>query len=781
MKPAQLVRLGTLAAWVAALLVSGPPARAADPGDEFWTPAYSPAGVQGTVDAMLSRPGILYIGGSFNAVRGQPIGYIAALTTSTETGMTVTDVRPLGDGLDNYVTALCEHGGDLVAVGAFTASGAQTLERVGRWDGAAWRPLGEGLPGKLPRAAASYLGDLYAGAMRWDGETWSNALQTNGTVTSLVVHDGLLFVGGDFTGALGEAVPYLFAWDGAQMVTLVDGFPYPVKSMTSAPDGLYVSGFHDFAGGQVARWDGATWNVEIPNPWIAHLATYAGDVYASTVVTTVPHFPSYKLQSNAGGTWHQVATVFPEAMVEHDGLLIVQADPGDDATLLTPGLAAFDGGGLQDVFEPPAGYAQGFQTFAPYGAGLIVGGSYTIANGQRIAGSALKIGDTWFPAGSPADIPSGYPAVLEELVAVGTDIFAVYRWVDWDVSVDVLAKLAWVGDGFHWQPLDTPYGYAGLLQPVGSQLFSIGGGYVRSIDPATGAYTDLTPFAANGGVYDTCEAAGALTICGSFSTVNGVAVGNVARYVGGVWEGVGDPLPGYRVQAVTGLEGSGLAAAIWIDGVFRVWVFDGSAWSVLPGDFAGSVDHLVYHRGRLFAAGSFDQVGVVRAPGVAIWTGDQWATVGSGLRGGSYRRVNAVLSHDDKLFFAGTFIRAGGVPSVGFAEWSGDPTLFEGLPAAVPGTGPATRRFLETARPNPFNPRTEIAFVAPGGGRVRVGIYDLRGRRVRELVDEDLAAGRHLRTWDGRDDAGRAMPSGVYLVRLRVGDVSEALKLTLAR
>ena len=782
MKLAQLDRLGLLAASAAIILASAPPARAADPGDEFWTPAYEPAGVQGVVNAILSRPGVLYIGGSFNAIQDESIACIAALATSAGPDLAVTAVLPLGDGLNSSVTALCEHAGDLVAVGNFTVSGAQVLAHVGRWDGAAWHAVGEGLPGTAPRAAASFGGDLYAGAMRWDGETWENVLQTNATVTSLVVHDGLLCVGGSFTEARGQAVSYLFAWDGAQIVTQAEGFPYPVTSMVSVPDGLYVSGADDLGGAQVARWDGVAWTVEIPNAWIEHLATYAGDVYASTVVTTVPHFPSYVLQSNAGGVWHQVAAIFPEAMIEHEGLLVVQADPGDDATLLTPGLAAFDGADLQDVFAPPAGYSQGFKTMSPHAAGVVVGGNYTIADGQRIEGSAIKTATSWFPAGSPADIPSTYPAVLEQLVAVGTETFAVYRWVDWDVAVDVLAKLAWVGDGFHWQPLDTPYAYAGLLQTVGAQLFSLGGGYVRSIDPVTGAYTDLTPFSANGGVYGTCEAGGVLTIGGSFSTINGVPVGNVARYVGGVWEGVGGPLPGYRVQAVSAMGGAGLAAATWTSSeVFQVWAFDGSTWSLLPGDFNGSVDHLVFHRGRLFAAGSFNFIGVVSAPGVAIWTGDQWATVGSGLQGGSYRRVSAVLSHDEKLYIAGTFTRAGGRPSVGFAAWTGDPTLFEGIPSAVPGTGPARRRFLEAARPNPFNPRTEIAFVAPGGGRVQVRIYDLRGRRVRDLVDEDLGAGRHVRDWDGRDDAGQALPSGVYFVRLGGGDASETMKLTLVR
>jgi hypothetical protein len=69
--------------------------------------------------------------------------------------------------------------------------------------------------------------------------------------------------------------------------------------------------------------------------------------------------------------------------------------------------------------------------------------------------------------------------------------------------------------------------------------------------------------------------------------------------------------------------------------------------------------------------------------------------------------------------------------------------------------------------PNPFNPRTSIELALPIAGRAQVDIFDVRGRLVRKLVDEDLPAGSYSRTWSGLDDRGQRVASGVYLVRLR--------------
>jgi glucose/arabinose dehydrogenase len=87
---------------------------------------------------------------------------------------------------------------------------------------------------------------------------------------------------------------------------------------------------------------------------------------------------------------------------------------------------------------------------------------------------------------------------------------------------------------------------------------------------------------------------------------------------------------------------------------------------------------------------------------------------------------------------------------------------------------------LEQNVPNPFNPRTEIAFTTSAdGGHVRLDVYDLAGRRIRILVDEARPAGRHTAVWDGADDAGRPAPAGVYLYRLQQGGTVVTRKMAL--
>jgi hypothetical protein len=68
--------------------------------------------------------------------------------------------------------------------------------------------------------------------------------------------------------------------------------------------------------------------------------------------------------------------------------------------------------------------------------------------------------------------------------------------------------------------------------------------------------------------------------------------------------------------------------------------------------------------------------------------------------------------------------------------------------------------------PNPFNPATSIKFALPQESRVNIEIYNVIGQRVRTLLNENLKAGYHSVEWIGRDDFGRLLGSGVYLLRL---------------
>ena len=83
--------------------------------------------------------------------------------------------------------------------------------------------------------------------------------------------------------------------------------------------------------------------------------------------------------------------------------------------------------------------------------------------------------------------------------------------------------------------------------------------------------------------------------------------------------------------------------------------------------------------------------------------------------------------------------------------------------------------------PNPFNPETMIPYSLPGKMQVELAIYDVRGARVRTLVDRVLPGGPHLTRWDGRNDAGAKVASGVYLYRLALPGVERSERMALVR
>ena len=83
--------------------------------------------------------------------------------------------------------------------------------------------------------------------------------------------------------------------------------------------------------------------------------------------------------------------------------------------------------------------------------------------------------------------------------------------------------------------------------------------------------------------------------------------------------------------------------------------------------------------------------------------------------------------------------------------------------------------------PNPFNAETRIAFTLPQPTRVRIVVYNALGQSVRTLLSSDIVAGRHELTWDGRNDRGIGLASGVYFYRLYAKDRVRSGSLVLLR
>lgn len=92
--------------------------------------------------------------------------------------------------------------------------------------------------------------------------------------------------------------------------------------------------------------------------------------------------------------------------------------------------------------------------------------------------------------------------------------------------------------------------------------------------------------------------------------------------------------------------------------------------------------------------------------------------------------------------------------------------------------------FLHQNRPNPFNPYTEIGFLIPNVKspiRATLTIYNLMGQQMRKLVDEPKGVGFYAVTWDGRDDLGRPVGSGIYYYSLHAGHYVKTRKMILLK
>ena len=147
---------------------------------------------------------------------------------------------------------------------------------------------------------------------------------------------------------------------------------------------------------------------------------------------------------------------------------------------------------------------------------------------------------------------------------------------------------------------------------------------------------------------------------------------------------------------------------------------------------------------------------------------------------------NLLGTTEETRFFDGEWVVSAGyfykVSARDIHENESDFAILAPDQATAVGDLPTTHRnVLYPNAPNPFNPRTTLAFEIATDGPVSLRIYDTSGRMVRELVNETLEAGPHQVIWDGRDDQGREAASGAYFVRLAGRDFTRSQKVLLSK
>jgi len=88
---------------------------------------------------------------------------------------------------------------------------------------------------------------------------------------------------------------------------------------------------------------------------------------------------------------------------------------------------------------------------------------------------------------------------------------------------------------------------------------------------------------------------------------------------------------------------------------------------------------------------------------------------------------------------------------------------------------------LTSVSPNPFNPVTNIAYQLDKQKHVSLMVMDIMGRTLRNLINESQPAGRYTVSWHGKNDAGHILPSGIYFVALKAGNIVQTKKVLLLR
>jgi hypothetical protein len=140
-----------------------------------------------------------------------------------------------------------------------------------------------------------------------------------------------------------------------------------------------------------------------------------------------------------------------------------------------------------------------------------------------------------------------------------------------------------------------------------------------------------------------------------------------------------------------------------------------------------------------------------------------------------------ILSHEDhemmRILYVGDWRNDPATAVIGVKS---DVKIGKAALASAELNAPVTFEMAQNY-PNPFNPTTTIGFSLPSDAKVRLDVYSTTGRLVRNLVNESYGAGYHSVKWDGRNNGGSNVASGMYIYKIQAGKYTKTMKMHLLR
>jgi len=324
---------------------------------------------------------------------------------------------------------------------------------------------------------------------------------------------------------------------------------------------------------------------------------------------------------------------------------------------------------------------------------------------------------------------------VNAIVSIGNNVYAGGSFTG-SGSTPLYYIASWSGS--NWSPLDTGLNATvSALAVIGNNLY-VGGSFYKTyagmdlkrIAMWNGHWNQLGTGIPNGWVNALAVDGNDLYAAGTFSlTVSNGIAHNIAKWNGTSWSMVGTPLTPGLNDEITSLAVSG---------------------------------------GVVYAGGYFTSThgGNISVNRIAKWDGTSWQAIGAGFGA----PVKSLCIAGNYLYAGGDFITSGGIPVQHIGRWS-TPIGIQQVNNEIP-----VKHSLGQNYPNPFNPTTKISFEIPAASNVKMEIYDLKGQKISELVNEELKAGKYEVDWNASKYS-----SGVYLYRLSAGKYSETKKMMLVK
>jgi hypothetical protein len=602
--------------------------------------------------------GSMIVGGSFTLAGGVDVNHLARWDGATwsDLGGGVSGGPPGTVGIE---ALLLESSGLIYAAGNFTTAGGVAANRVARWDGAQWSPLGSGIGGgfspivraltQMPDGSIIAAGtfDTAGGSgagniASWNGISWTSlggGLSHNQDYPEVhalaAMPDGSLIVGGFFTFANGVFSPNIARWaDG--LWTSIGGTDGRVKAFAPMPDGVLLAAGEFFSAGGVpgtaryALWDGAAWTP-----------------LGGTIVGSAPN----------------TLTPWPDGTIFAGG-------PSDGLVERAHGLVRWLPG--QGWRLPSAALNNTITALAVDTTdSLVAAGFFASIDGVEASRIARRVNGQWEPLGTGVEctsnlcvrdiavLPSGDLVVGGDIAMAGqTPVNRIARW-----------------DGSSWHTLGQ-----GLTSSMGFGPFVL----------------DLE-----------IESRGGLLVAGEFTHAGGLPANRVARWQDGVWTtfGVGTDGP---VSAILEMPNGDIIAA----GIFSqagsvtancIARWNEQAWAPLGtgiGGFSAAVDALlVQPSGDLIVGGYFTDAGGVPVQNIARWNGESWSDLGGGLMGNFFYGVTELMQLGSGEFIAaGGFTQSASVPISKIARWDGREWWPLGSGLSLSNYGPSLSVVIALAR-----------------------------------------------------------------------------------